>query len=510
MNVSTEQAGSHKQFHREFWLRITPKKGKPFFCHPYGCSFDYNAFIKKNDIVEEKDEEGNDTFVCDLDHEAIQHFRKLIRPKETPLMCLYNSTEDYCKNLLGITLSSEDRQWFINHPIPEKEGVPMPNTLRMVQELIDPYGLRVSRVHLTPGISITGDLLQWRSVLGVNPIGFRDRTTSNGEYQAQNPDDPDEYRMDFTAKMLRPSIVCGASIEGLEQGATLGAGGGHAQFNPPRRDPGMKVMSFQIDRAENVPWRVQPKFDPVVPPEEKDMIVFSLDSWYEWDKKQRTNEHWWQRGSGNGEGTRFRESRSSGGRNNTPSKKPSGKELQLAERVAYQLPYCQICRAFEGCVSPSHKGLLVKMPNVGLTPMPMEPPGICVLCWQDLMSEVVCNSKQMNKSCIEGTRGFRFLMFSDDELKVVCMGCYHPFVIKRTENPKVVGRAVTAIFRAQAEFKTGERIKENPNKVEPVVEAPKALPVVAGTSTIPQPDGGETDFFGGTFPISPEQPQQIH
>lgn len=494
-------ANNYKKYHEEVILRI-PQKADPtkfVYFAVFGPDVDYNLFVKQHEMVEEE-WDGEKVFVVDVGREYLDCVRELDRDKPTPLMCLFNSTKDYCANILGVGLSTEDRTFFEKHPLPEKDGVPMPHTLRMVQELIEPYGLRVSRVHITPGVSITGDLLQWRSVLGVNPKAYTDRQTSNEEYKHDNPDDPDEYRLNFTSHMLRPSITCGAFISGGEDGKNFGSGGGHASYNPPRMNPGSPVMSFQIDRKENVPWIKDPVFPELEAEVEKREIVFSLDAWWEWRKKSNVS-----KSSGGIVGTITRFVSGKG----TDKDEPKGNTLHRAHHEAYDTIFCQMCKNYEGG----------KVVFSTIKPLPNAGPGICDACWLDALSNVVCNHEK--KECAEGYMGWTYLQHSVSELKLMCNSCSKSATLKRETFPKEVGRISTAIFRAVASLNAGtyRKIVRSSTPLPVVKGEPERSTTTGGTTLIKRADGvfdvvpaeGDFDFFGGKFPvITPEAPQQIH
>src|SRR6266850_3992552 len=107
-----------------------------------------------------------------------------------PLSCLYTTTKRLLRNMWGLELDRDDETFFDEHPLATVAGVGLPNTLRVVQELIDPYNFRVSRVHLMPGTPIPGDLAQWVDVLGMNPIAIGDHATSNEMFAQLTGQDP--------------------------------------------------------------------------------------------------------------------------------------------------------------------------------------------------------------------------------------------------------------------------------------------------------------------------------
>lgn len=180
-------------------------------------------------------------------------------PQKRPLMCTYDAVKKYLKCLYGVELVSADEDFFIEHPLVEDTGVPMAHTLRVIQELIEPYGFRVSRVQMTPGVSARGDLRQWANVLGVNPLASTDHMTTNAEWYAQMEKDTAKYQFEYSAVGLAPAVQC--------TGGANGSGVGHASYRAPReRQPGEVQLSLQMRREHEVTWRRQPVFPAIEPP----------------------------------------------------------------------------------------------------------------------------------------------------------------------------------------------------------------------------------------------------
>lgn len=190
--------------------------------------------------------------------------------------CLFTASKEYCENRFGIKLDKDDDDFYQEHPYVDKDGTPQPYTLRVVQELIDPHGLRISRVVMAPGATVLGDLLQWQDVLGCNPLATLDRVTTNAEFAKLTEQAPEtvkqENRFEFGALLLRPAITCGAFSDALEA-----SGGGHAQYAGPRKKGMPSILQFQIERAEFVKWYKEPVF-PELPakPYPKTVNVFDI------------------------------------------------------------------------------------------------------------------------------------------------------------------------------------------------------------------------------------------
>lgn len=185
--------------------------------------------------------------------------------------CQFQAIKSYVRNMFGVEFSNEDSEFFQKHPLVEEEGTPMMNTLRVAQELVDPYELRVKRCIVTPDTAISGDLEQWQAILGCNPDAMWDRSTSNLMY-AEKSGIPIEkvnelFRFEFSTRMIRPCVSCGATLgeaKVAEDGTfTLHGRGGHASYFAPREKGGGgdRVVQFQLGRAQDVRWNQQPVFE---------------------------------------------------------------------------------------------------------------------------------------------------------------------------------------------------------------------------------------------------------
>lgn len=207
--------------------------------------------------------------------------------RKSPLMCNFTAVKEYCESLLGIKLSEHDREFFVNHPLVEIDGVPMMDTLRVTQELIAPYGLGISRVQMTPGMTAKGDLAQWRRVLGTNVLALTDKATTNAQFAEQSglpvPEAEDQYRFEHTTKALSPAVCCG--IMSGNNSAVTGLSGGHAHFAPPRQKMSGTMLSFQIDRIEKVRWLREPVFAEVSAPDSAQPKTVTKFVLYRWNLK---------------------------------------------------------------------------------------------------------------------------------------------------------------------------------------------------------------------------------
>lgn len=256
----------------------------------YGLLIDWQSMARKFETKDFDDKElgkisvvyvpASMGYVTEIDLNA--------KPKKRPLMCTYDAVKNYCESLLGVKFAYEDSEFFESHPLVQEDGVPFPDTLRVVQELITPYNLRISRVRVAPNYGVPGDIKQWRKVLGINPMALADRVTTNAEFAAKMDGkvDVSHFRFDHGSEALFPSVSCG--VIGSVQGVT-GSTGGHAVYVPPRRRATGALLSFQIARAEHAIWRVEPVFPDLatIVASKKLIKAYDTKAWY--DKHEHTS-----------------------------------------------------------------------------------------------------------------------------------------------------------------------------------------------------------------------------
>ncbi len=179
--------------------------------------------------------------------------------------CLLVATDGYMSRVLGIGLDRFDREFFNRHGLVRPEGVPEQSTFRVVQELVEPYGLRISRVRVCKDSHVRGDMLQWQNILRVNPLGLSDQRLSNAEFaevtgQPLGTVDTD-FRFEYSDEPMRPAIMC--SADGQE----------HAEYRGPRGPSKSDAMQIRVDRG--VVWHKEPVFPEVAVKEDVRRILLS-------------------------------------------------------------------------------------------------------------------------------------------------------------------------------------------------------------------------------------------
>lgn len=206
-------------------------------------------------------------------HQSQAKWRVSAMPPPSP--CVFDATTQYLKNMFGIWLMDADKQWFNKHGGLLPAGVPTNNTLRVIQELIDPYGLRIAKVRIAPGLHLRGDILQWFGVLGVNPLAATDRVTTNAEFCKQTDLELAEaeamYSVEYSDDAFRPGIACAGPGD-------AGGGHGHANYLGFRsgNPHGTVDLNIQLARVSECPWPHDVPVFKELPPRENEM---ELDIW---------------------------------------------------------------------------------------------------------------------------------------------------------------------------------------------------------------------------------------
>jgi len=208
--------------------------------------------------------------------------RKFRKKLINPASCVFNATEEFLKALgLGI-LDSHDREFFETIKGLAGAGTPVPLTPFAIQGVVEPYGLRVTRVRVPKWYPINQQLRVWQRLLG-----FAD----------PKPDHPDADKLfgfEIADEPLRPSIVGTAPELSLH---------GHAWYLAPRApcDKDWHI-SIQVGRVNDYPW-LYGKPDPVetvneeIEVEEPDWAAtfgfgYTFPGWPYWGSD---NWNWWDK-----------------------------------------------------------------------------------------------------------------------------------------------------------------------------------------------------------------------
>lgn len=170
--------------------------------------------------------------------------------------CVYTATNDYMQARWGRRLDDSDRRWLAAHPLSTDGGVPQEYTATCINQLVAPYGMRVSRVRFRRGSLVMGDNnMGWLQALGCNPFALADRSTSNAEAAERMGMDisvaDSLWRVDFGDEPLPCSIV-GERGWSSGSGVNVGSMGGHARYLAPRARGNDWFISVQLDHDDRV------------------------------------------------------------------------------------------------------------------------------------------------------------------------------------------------------------------------------------------------------------------
>lgn len=176
--------------------------------------------------------------------------------------CVYTATQDYISARWGRKLDDSDRRWLARHPLATDGGIPQESTITAIQQLVAPYGMKVSRVRIRAGALVLGDQnMQWAMALGCNPMALADRRTANADAaKLLNMDEASAnqlWRLEFSDEPLPGSIV-GERGWTNGTGVSVGAMGGHARYLAPRARAGDWFVSIQLAPDQEVEYLTAP------------------------------------------------------------------------------------------------------------------------------------------------------------------------------------------------------------------------------------------------------------
>ncbi len=176
--------------------------------------------------------------------------------------CVYTATNDYMQARWGRKLDDSDRRWLARHPYATDGGIPQEYTATCVDQLVAPYGMRISRVRIRRGTLVLGDsVMDWIKSLGCNPMALSDRNTSNvdaAKITGLSEAEADAmWRVEFHEAPLPCSIV-GERGWSNGNGVTTGFAGGHARYLAPRAQGNDWFISVQLAPENEVSHLVPP------------------------------------------------------------------------------------------------------------------------------------------------------------------------------------------------------------------------------------------------------------
>jgi hypothetical protein len=183
--------------------------------------------------------------------------------------CVYTATNNYMQSRWGRKLDDYDLRWLSSHPMATDDGVPQEYTATCIDQLVKPYGMRVSRIRIRRGSLVLGDnIMAWIQALGCNHFALADRSTTNAEAAARLGITEHEadllWRVEFHDDPLPCSIVGERGLTSTSQ-YQVGAFGGHAKYQSPRAPIGDWFVSVQLDMDHTVSHVLPPPDPEYVP-----------------------------------------------------------------------------------------------------------------------------------------------------------------------------------------------------------------------------------------------------
>lgn len=168
--------------------------------------------------------------------------------------CVFDSTEKFCKNILGVNLSQSDKAWFLNRSDVGSSGVGPYHAPNIIHHAIKPYGLGVQKIYMKKGVMNPMDE-RVIAALGMNPIAKIDGLTSNHEMPVGMQGGP--FNVEYIDSFDGPAIKMGDF-----ELTTFASGGGHATYRAPREPLGNWEVAIIIARLEqcvyHAPWPDEP------------------------------------------------------------------------------------------------------------------------------------------------------------------------------------------------------------------------------------------------------------
>lgn len=185
----------------------------------------------------------------------------------TVLLCAYNATNQYLESILGTRLDKEDEIWFCQHPLVESQGLPQKHTVTVINELVKPYNIGISKIFVRKGCSINEELQHWQRVLGVNPKAKFSSQISNLDYFKSICGDNEalleelirtqsnQFCFEYVDLPKMPAIIFNQTVS-----TSFAVGGGHSNYYSPRSmvNPDSWRLAIQLDRLNVVNRFIKP------------------------------------------------------------------------------------------------------------------------------------------------------------------------------------------------------------------------------------------------------------
>lgn len=213
-------------------------------------------------IADVKDKDGK-VFAVYCEHDDVVWNKKIVT--RSVATCLYNACKDYMQHMYGMALDDDDRQWYSKYAEKINEhGCTQAWTLTVIQQLVEPYGLGISRVRVPKKNMRMKEHEAFMLSLGCNPSFLQDGVTTNEEWALSMgmPEDlipmaTQDFKFDCSNTPLSPAITL--SVFGDTQ--TLNSHNGAANYCGPRGSR-PSTMWVQLDRLDKIKYHRPLTLDP--------------------------------------------------------------------------------------------------------------------------------------------------------------------------------------------------------------------------------------------------------
>lgn len=184
--------------------------------------------------------------------------------------CAYNATSEFLNNNFGVKFHATDKDWYSKNILVTEDGLPLNNTFQVLEQLVEPYGFRISNIQLNRGTMLGKDNMKFEKALGSNPFCKTDNYTSNEEAYSRLYSDSildsmisngiitskeqhkkqifDSWRVEYR------DYPSGASVTMCQfDKLKIGHNGGSSYTAPraSRPNPDNWIFSIKFDRIEN-------------------------------------------------------------------------------------------------------------------------------------------------------------------------------------------------------------------------------------------------------------------
>ncbi len=171
--------------------------------------------------------------------------------------CAYNATDSYMSHMLGMHLDSDDKKWYELNELVTGDGLPQRNSFTVIQQLIQPYGLGISRIFVPRNSRRFDEYVPFMFALGSNPFFMVDGHTTNEEAleKMQIPADKREFFLNQWRYECVDEAPSGSISMNQFNDKESGHNGGSNYYGPRRRvlKEGWR-MSIKLDKLSNITY----------------------------------------------------------------------------------------------------------------------------------------------------------------------------------------------------------------------------------------------------------------